>query len=219
MRPEVRILSGALSLIFMRAESYSLGPIDTNMVVIGSLESSEVLVFDAPEGALEILKSLGLTPIALFLTHSHWDHIGGLAEIHEHYRIPVYVHSKDRDNVEKPGSDRLPLFTSIKGFLGALSLFDEQEFNIGGMHFKVIETPGHSPGSVVFYFEKEKILVSGDTVFKSAIGRVDLPHSSPSAMRASLKRLAALPSDIRVFPGHGEQTVLGTEKNRWKRYE
>ena len=125
--------------------------------------------------------------------------------------MPVYVHQKDRANVVKPGSDGLPLMSPIEGVETEFDLKEGQIITIGHLELKVIETPGHTPGGVCFYLEKEKILFAGDTLFKGSIGNLSLPTADRSAMWKSLEKLEKLPSDTFVYSGHGPSTTIGDE--------
>ncbi len=92
-------------------------------------------------------------------------------------------------------------------------LKENDEIRVGALSFKVLETPGHSPGGISLYLEKEKVIFTGDTLFKETYGRVDLPGSSPEAMVFSLQKLLALPHETKVYPGHGRPTTIGAEQN------
>ena len=127
------------------------------------------------------------------------------------YNIPVYVHAFDANNLEKPGSDGLPSWLSIEGVIPEHLIKEGDVIHVGNLAFEVIETPGHSPGSLCFYNKEEKVLFSGDTLFKGSIGNLSFPTSRPHLMQSSLSKLAKLPADTRVFPGHGPSTTIGKE--------
>jgi glyoxylase-like metal-dependent hydrolase (beta-lactamase superfamily II) len=128
--------------------------------------------------------------------------------------LPVWVHKFDQKNLEEPGSDGLPIMGVIEAVKADGILEDGQKVVIGELEFEVIFTPGHSPGGVSFYFEKEKVLFSGDTLFKGTHGNISFPTSNQEDMRDSLLRLMKLPNDVRVYPGHMEDTTIGEER-RW----
>ena len=150
---------------------------------------------------------------AILLTHSHWDHIADLSLLKERTGAPIYVHAADARNVELPGTDFLPLFFPIQGTHPDRLLKEGDEIRIGQIVFEVIHTPGHSPGGVCFFCRAEKILIAGDTLFCGGIGRIDLPTSQKKQMQASLAKLALLPADTRVIPGHGEDTTIAKERS------
>ena|SRR5579883_2480543 len=197
----------------MILEFHSFGPIGTNSLLVGTEKNA--YIFDAPQGCCEYWKERaqhhGLAVAGLFLTHSHWDHIVDTASIKKSFNIPVWVHSEDAGNVRQPGSDGLPLYFPIEGTEPDYLLQDGQELDLDGLAFTVIHTPGHTPGCVCFYSKERGWLIAGDTLFKGGIGRLDLPTSHPSLMKSSLEKLAALPPNTKVFPGHGDPTTIKGE--------
>lgn len=210
MRSEVRILSGAMLL-----KIFCSGPADTNSVLIGCPDTKQAAVIDAPLGVtpyiLQAIEKDSLIPQMILLTHSHWDHLADLAPLKKALQIPVYVHAEDAGNVEEPGSDRLPLFFPIQGVKPDHDLIDGQTLSLGQLKIEVIHTPGHTPGGVCFWIPQEKIVITGDTLFKGTIGNLSFPTARPSLMWESLKKLAKLPPDTVVIPGHGSKTSIGTE--------
>jgi len=200
----------------MILETIASGPADTNSYLLACSETKRAVVIDVPFESVELLlkraEKLSLSIGMILLTHSHWDHTAEVALLKEKLNIPVYVHQDDAGNLETPGSDGLPLFFPIQGVKPDGSLFDGQELNVGSLYIQVIHTPGHTPGGVCFYLPKEKILISGDTLFRGTIGNLSFPTARPSLMWSSLKKLAALPPETGVYPGHGAPTTIGKEK-------
>lgn len=191
------------------------GPVDTNAYVAGCTETREAAVIDPSPGSaepiLEFIQRQQLRITHLLLTHSHWDHFADLSILKEKTHAPVFVHPLDLPNVETPGSDGLPLFFPIQGVKVDHQLQEGDIVPVGNLRFHVIHTPGHARGAVCFYEPKEKVLFSGDTLFAGSIGRLDLPTSEPELMWPSLKKLEALPYDVKVYPGHGPRTTIGKE--------
>ncbi len=208
MRSEVRILSGAKHSMIIK--TFSCGPIETNAYLVECPETHEAALIDAPLGVASEIKDYPNIK-KIFITHSHWDHIADAAKLKSTFHIPLYIHSYDEENLKKPGSDRLPLFFPVQGTKAEGLLEEGEKFKIGKLEFQVIETPGHSPGGVCFWFPKEKVLFSGDTLFRGSMGRVDFPTSSPAQMWESLKKLGKLPPETKVYPGHGPPTTIGSE--------
>jgi len=148
----------------------------------------------------------------ILLTHSHWDHIAEAEEIKNKTQAKIFIHKLDEGNLKKPGSDGLFFNLMAKGCFADHYLEDGEILEIGDLKIEILHTPGHTPGSCCFYLKNEKILFSGDTLFRGTYGRVDFPTSSEKSMKSSLKRLAKLPFDTKVYPGHGEETTIGKEK-------
>ncbi len=194
---------------------FAAGPIETNTVLIGCPKTHHALLIDCPSECAtwveKRVKALGLHLDLILLTHSHWDHIADAAKLKKIFKVPIWVHAEDASNVEKPGSDGLPLYFPIEGVKPDGALVDGQAIKVGDISIKVIHTPGHTPGSVCFYFPDQGILVSGDTLFRGTMGRLDLPTGRPALMKGSLNKLGNLPPQTRVYPGHGEPTTIKEE--------
>lgn len=195
---------------------FRAGPLGTHCILLGCQHTKHAVIFDAPQHSLQLiiraLEKDDLKVQMLCLTHSHWDHIADAAKIQDHFGIPIYIHAEDSPNLQKPGADHLPLMFPIKGAKPDHFLKDEQVLQLGKIAIHVIHTPGHTPGSVCFWMPEEKLLISGDTLFQGSIGNLSFPTSRPDLMRGSLKKLAKLPPETRVIPGHGEETTIGDEE-------
>ncbi|MCB1109749.1 MAG: MBL fold metallo-hydrolase [Chlamydiia bacterium] len=196
-----------------QVQCFPSGPFETNAYLLSCTETGKGVFIDPAPGSFDALTQAagGIKIEAILLTHSHWDHIGDLKKVKGSFGIPVYVHPKDRENVIRPGSDGVPLMTKIEGVDPEYELKEGQILKVGHLELKVIETPGHTPGGVCFYLEKEKILFSGDTLFKGAIGNLSLPTANRPDMWKSLEKLEKLPPDTVVYPGHGPSTTIGDE--------
>jgi len=199
----------------MILEKFSCGPLDTNAVLLGCKASGSAAVIDPSLGSTElILEELAAQDLRLekiLLTHSHWDHIADVHELKTKTGAKISIHALDAANLERPGSDGLPLFFPIHGEAPDSFLEEGQILEVGTLRIHVIHSPGHSPGSVCFYLPEQKLLFSGDTLFQGSIGTLHLPTAQPKNMWLSLKKLLALPPDTRVVPGHGADTTLGEE--------
>lgn len=202
--------------IFMIIDSFTSGPFATNGYVVADPKSRGALLIDAPPESIpyfqRILQEKNLSPKALLLTHSHLDHTAESAALKKTFSIPLYIHPLDLPNLEKPGSDGLPLFLPVLPASADHELFDGKKLKFGDLEILVIHTPGHTPGGVCFYLEKEKILFSGDTLFKGTIGNLSFPTSEAEKMWDSLEKLSHLPKEVIVYPGHGPSTTIGAEK-------
>ncbi len=205
-------LMGSLMIL----EMFASGPIETNTYIVGCAKTKQACIIDAPQGCLkkveESLEKHQLILSKILFTHSHWDHTAEAFLLKERFNVPLLIHALDAENLSVPGSDGLPLFIPIQGVKPDVLFQDKDVITVGELQFEVIATPGHTPGGVCFYLSKEGVLFSGDTLFKNSMGRIDFPQSDSSSMWKSLKRLAALPAETKVFPGHGPSTTIGAEK-------
>ena len=199
--------------MFLKVRSF--GPIETNSILFACSKTKKAAIVDAPPGCVAdwvaLIREQGFKPELLLLTHSHLDHIADANQLKKELNLFIWVHPADAPNLEKPGSDRLPLFFPAPGVHPDGLLTEGQKIAVGTLSLEVIHTPGHTPGGVSFYVPQEKILFSGDTLFKGTIGNISFPTSNPSQMWQSLKKLATLPPETRVIPGHGEETTIGAE--------
>ncbi len=200
----------------MIIKTFFSGPCATNTYVVGCSITKKAFVVDVPPGSLssllKILQEEGLTLEKILLTHSHWDHIGDVKALQKATGAKVFIHRLDAENLKNPGSDRLPLYFPIEGISADGFLEEGDEVVVGTMSLRVLFTPGHTPGGICFYFPEEKILFSGDTLFKQSMGRVDFPTSNAESMWNSLHKVSNLPEDTKVLSGHGEATFIGKEK-------
>jgi len=176
----------------------------------------QALVIDPGEDAGIIgvtLRQNKLTVAAYLITHGHMDHVSGLAEMTRTFPAPVAMHPEDEVWAFSSQNQALPYYdTPERPKKIDRVLANGQTYTDAGLSYEIIATPGHSPGGVCFYFPAEKALFSGDTLFLGTIGRTDLDGSDEKLMTRSLKRLAQLPDDTVIYPGHGPQTTIGQEK-------
>lgn len=193
-----------------------LGPVQTNCYFLINEDTKEVLIVDPADRAQKIIEwinSEGLKPVAILLTHGHFDHIMGVQGVKKEYDIPIYA---SKDEVEVLAEPQINVSTMMGAYLSmkADELFSDGDvLELAGMKLKVISTPGHTIGSVCFYMEEEKVLISGDTLFEASVGRSDFPTGSSCQLIESIKtRLFVLPDDTDVFPGHGGTTTIAYEK-------
>ena len=167
-----------------------------------------------PGDNLAALTGLAPNLKAILLTHGHFDHMLAAEEMQRQTGVPVYVHPQDAPmltdaslSAYDAGVAALPQPTHI-----AYTEYPEQLFG-----FRVLHTPGHTPGSVCLYHEGEGVLFSGDTLFRAGFGRTDLAGGSMHQLLSSLRRLLALPREVRVYPGHGDSTTIDEECRRYRR--
>lgn len=191
------------------------GPFETNAYILGCEKTKRAVIIDpAPKAAKrieEFIEEEGLEPIAIWLTHTHWDHIADVGPLKKKFNLPVTVHEKDAENLRRPGADGLPMFGSLGGIEPDHFLKGEETLQLGNLSFDVIHTPGHSPGGVCFYEKSQGVLISGDTLFQGAIGNLSFPTSNADHMWASLETLSHFPPETKVYPGHGPETKIKDE--------
>ena len=165
-----------------------------------------------------IVSEEGFKPVAALLTHGHLDHTFSIKALADGYEIPTYIHSEDRRFIAEPAGILSPEFAS---HLGSMQ-FDEPErvqalrdgasLEFIGLNIRAIHAPGHTKGSLMFMINEE-LLISGDVLFAGSIGRTDLPSGSASEMRKTLMtKILPLSDDIRVLPGHGQETTIKLER-------
>lgn len=180
----------------MQIKTIKVGELQTNCYILIDEQSNQAVIIDPGDEAEKILPEIKELSIRyIIITHGHYDHIQAVGFVKNQTKAEVLMNAK-----------------AAYGLKPDLTVKDGDEISFGKIVLKVIETPGHSPGAICLYTDKH--LFSGDTLFHSTYGRVDLPGSSPQAMAASLKRLATLPDETKVFPGHGWSTTIGEEKKR-----
>lgn len=168
------------------------------------------------------VSSQGLKPECIMLTHSHFDHIYGMAELARTYGIPVYVHKNEIPTIEETNPFicsmfGLPLpdaFPVIGGDDGEVIFISEGDsVKVGRLDLEVIETPGHTVGGVCYLERNEKVLFSGDTIFAGAIGRTDHPGGDyDMIIKSILEKLMVLDGEIAIIPGHGPESDIATER-------
>jgi hydroxyacylglutathione hydrolase len=197
----------------IRILAWRVPPYDNGMYLIVD-DQKEALLIDPSMGekhALDAAKEQGLRLVEILNTHGHGDHIAGNAAVKEATRARLAIHRLDEYRL---GADRPPSQMKVPPAT-ADDLIDEGPLGyVKDIDLVAMHTPGHTEGSTCFYLPSQKALFSGDVLFKGNVGRVDFPGGDPRAMEKSLERLAAMPLETHVYPGHGEQTTIGDEL-RW----
>ena len=200
----------------MKIERFNIGDdYVCNMYIVGE-EGEPCIVVDPgadPNNFIEkyVRKHHNGQIAGFLLTHGHYDHIEGLRLCT--MQAPVYVHLLEEEFLVEPAYNLSLDFLDhlyIRGLKTKLFI-DKDVLNIGNYEIKVIHTPFHTRGSSCFYFEKERVLFSGDTLFHLSIGRTDLITGSNKTVESSLQKLVVLPPETKVYPGHGPATTIGDE--------
>ena len=212
----------------LEIKSFEFGSFGTNTYVVSSLPAGEgrgeasILLIDpacSNEYERQLLKDYinslscgeGRGEVLILATHGHLDHLWGAAWATEQWHTPVLMHEADI-----PMAQAMQTQYNLFGIRATPQPFPIEPLNsqLSTFNFQlsILHTPGHTPGSICLYWEKEKVLISGDTLFRMGYGRTDLPGGDMGQMIDSLRRLFTLPDDTRVYPGHGDCTTIGAEK-------
>ncbi|WP_217913348.1 MBL fold metallo-hydrolase [Miltoncostaea marina] len=202
----------------------TFGPVATNTYVVADAHGGSAWVVDPAMGSAawvaETLRRFELRPVAVLDTHGHWDHV---VENHvwAENGLPVWVGAGDEDWLAAPAPFNPALFGNpppTPGVTPERILADGDVLELGDLRFRLLATPGHSPGCMVAVEESEGVALVGDLVFAQGVGRTDFPRSDPAAMLASLQRLFdEVPRDVRIHPGHGPWGVTLGEAEPYAR--
>jgi hydroxyacylglutathione hydrolase len=197
-------------------ETLPVGPLQTNCYLVGCEETRLGAVMDPGGDAAVILSAVdrrGLTLKVILLTHAHFDHIGGLAELAEATHAQVALHPGDLPLLRAQGGAAMFGIFVRPSPEPDWALSEGQVIKVGTLRLNVLHTPGHTPGHVTFYEPTAKAAFDGDVLFMQGIGRTDFPGSSYKQLMDSIRnKLFALPDDTTLYPGHGPATTVGDEK-------
>lgn len=204
----------------LHIQSFTFNPLQENTYVLHNENGAACIIdpgcyFSAEEQALtRFIQTNGLTPVLLINTHCHLDHILGNRFVHKTYGLTLHLHRLEKQLLDlapvQSGMWNLP----FDNYDGELRFLEEGDVvTIGDESLEVLLTPGHSPGSLCFYSKAHKVLIGGDVLFNSSVGRTDLPGGDFKTLERSIKtKLYTLPEDVVVYPGHGDATTIGHEK-------
>ena len=202
----------------LEIKSLLLGNIMTNCYLLMNKETHEMLIVDPADQAFGIQKrveAMEAKPVAILLTHGHFDHMLAADELRRKYNCEIYAHVKEKAVLEDPMLNLSGVWEAGTAVSADRYVTEGDQLELAGFRIQVLFTPGHTQGSCCYYFPEEGVLISGDTLFQGSCGRTDFPTSSDQDMMKSLKRLVEeLPDDTAVYPGHNAPTTIADEK-RW----
>ncbi len=199
-------------------KTFVLGDFQTNCFVVSDTASSKGWIVDCgyePDPMLDWIEQQGIEPVAMLLTHAHSDHIAGVDRaLGRLGAMPIYIHEAEQGFC----SDPMLNLSAMMGMPVSVTepdrlLRDGETLDLGGETWRVVHTPGHSPGGVLFVHDPSNQAIVGDTLFAGSIGRIDFPSSDPEAFRRTiLEVVMGLPDEMTIHPGHGPATTIGHER-------
>ena len=199
----------------MKIQHSVLGMCATNTYYVYDDETKRGLIVDpadSPDTIIAKVDSLSMIPEAILITHGHFDHVLAMNKVREHYGIKVYAGLTEKQVLHDMAMNLTSSFGMGQVFDADIYLKDGEEFETAGYHIKAIEVPGHTIGGMCYYFDKQGVLFSGDTLFCESVGRSDFPGGSASALCRGIKdKLFILPEHTKVYPGHMDETTIGNE--------
>lgn len=199
----------------MKINTYALGEMQANCYLLE--QEGEAIIIDPADDASFLLEEVlrkNVKLLAILGTHGHFDHVMAAGEIQMSFNVPFYMHKKDQFLIDRL-EDTAEHFLGHKQILippKSIEYVNTGEFQISNFKFQIFYTPGHTPGSLTFYFPTEKELFTGDTLFAGAVGRTDLSYSSKKDLWNSLQSILVLPEESVINAGHGESSYIGQEK-------
>lgn len=200
----------------LKIEKFTLGPLQTNAYLLHGEDEHRAVIIDPGMNPAPLIRKIqGLEIEAILLTHAHFDHIGGVDEIRKAANCPVYLHPLESEWLTTPKLNGSLMWPEVGGPISTdpaeYDLAEGQVLKLIGQEFKVYHTPGHSPGSVSFLCGSD--LFSGDVLFRSSVGRTDLPGGREADLYNSIRgKLFTMKDEVKVYPGHGPGTTIGFER-------
>jgi len=198
----------------MFIKKFVVGPLECNCYLIVDEHSKEALVIDPgdePDRIIDFIHENSLHIKHIVCTHAHFDHVGALSDIKQETGASIIIHQEEQE-IYRNTREQAVLWGFEVDDLPEPDMFvsEGSELEIGGLRFKILHTPGHSPGGICLF--GEGVLITGDTLFAGSVGRTDLFGGKLDTLKDSFKRLMSLPDQTEILPGHGPETTIGKEK-------
>jgi hydroxyacylglutathione hydrolase len=204
----------------LQIKTFTFNPIAENTYLLYNEHKECIIIdpgcyFDEEREELQSFINLNkLTPKILLNTHCHLDHVFGNKWVAEAFDLTLHTHEKEKAILEMAPASGLMFNVPFDNYQGDVIYLEEGDtVNLGDDELQVIHAPGHSPGSICFYCEKQKFIIAGDVLFQNSIGRTDLPYGNHDDLIRNIReKLLILPDDVTVYPGHGPATTIGEER-------
>jgi glyoxylase-like metal-dependent hydrolase (beta-lactamase superfamily II) len=197
----------------VKTETMVVGPLETNCIIVADMTSHDACIIDPgdePDRIMSYIDAHGLRPHYVIFTHAHYDHVCAVRELKEKYHCRLVMHDQELKTYEDTKRYCMSRGYDAEDFpLPDITVKEDDALMFGNASFRVIHTPGHTPGSICLY--GNGLLITGDTLFRGAAGRTDLPGGSMRDLRDSLKKLRGLPHATRVLCGHDAETTIAIE--------
>lgn len=201
----------------MKINQYVVGEVQTNCYIIINEETNECLIVDPGASANQLASRINadnLKPVAILLTHGHFDHAGASRGLAKMFDISIYAHEAEEDTLKDSRKNVSWMVGRAESYSADIYVNESEELNLAGFSIQVLHTPGHTEGGCCYYFKEEGVLFSGDTLFAESVGRTDFPGGSMSQLVRSIReKLMVLPDETMVYPGHNDSTTIKTERN------
>ena len=206
----------------MKISHYVVGMVQTNCYVVINVKTRECFIIDPGASGKQLAEKIrqdNFTPVAVLLTHGHFDHTGAAKTLAEEFDIKVYAHEAEEDTLHDPQKNVSWMAGTKECYDADVFLKDGEILTLADFEIKVLHTPGHTEGGCCYYIAKEDVIFTGDTLFAQSVGRTDFPGGSMSQIVRSIREklmtlneAGNLETDIMVYPGHNEPTTIETER-------
>ena len=206
----------------MKISYYVVGMVQTNCYIAINEETKECFIVDPGAGGMQLAEKIRQNqwaPVAILLTHGHFDHAGAAKTLAGEFDIKIYAHEAERDTLQDPQKNVSWMVGCKESYEADVFLKDEEMIKLAGFEIKVLHTPGHTEGGCCYYVAEESVVFTGDTLFAQSVGRTDFPGGSMSQIVRSIQEklmtlntAGNLETDIMVYPGHNDPTTIETER-------